>query len=249
MFKCEWCIQPYDGYTYPYLLPCCNKSICDMCLRKIEIKTLFECLICGREMPSNGLAVNHELDKLVIESFAQPQPINKQELDSLDLLADELSFKINNGELQVIEECSELKRQVQLAKEQLIASSNNNQQLNTRIEVNAEIMISQIVDLQKDYTQNLSKIETTKKEMTSRISILIEQHKSFLLQTNNMSENENLTRNETFKRKIDREKESIRAKIFSNQIIKFEANHSLNEEGTLGRFKSEQIIFTVSIYN
>ena len=134
LLKCEHCHQAYDGYDSPRILPCCSKTVCHLCIKKLErsnrkSETTFECVVCGEEfeMPSKGLPVNEELDKLILDSPGEVEPPknsdalkHEKELIKLENLISKFIFEMENGDHLITDDCDELKRQVQLAKEELI---------------------------------------------------------------------------------------------------------------------------------
>ena len=191
ILKCQHCSQPYDGYHPPRILPCCNKSVCHLCITKLETsinrsETTFECVICGEdfEIPSKGLPVNEELDKLILESPTEIEPPknnevlkSEKELSKLENFISKFIFEMENGDHLIKEDCDELKREVQLAKEELILEverlsetikymKSNKEGIILKIEEKAELLMSQISQFEKNSIQNYSQIilASTKKE-------------------------------------------------------------------------------------
>ena len=134
LLNCEHCLQSYGQYYPPRILPCCAKTICDTCAHQIQrqIKeNKFKCSVCSKDslMPINGFLVNNVVVKLITKqlkeiSRGQEAEKLKQNLRDLEDLINKLVFEMENGEYFIKEDCRELRRQVQLAKEEKIEEIN-----------------------------------------------------------------------------------------------------------------------------
>jgi hypothetical protein len=127
LLNCEHCTQPYDEYYPPRILPCCEKTICYKCVQLTQSKVKdnnFKCIACNQDekIPSNGFIVNRAVVRLIAK---QPKEISrgqeaeklKENIREVENLNNKLVFEMGNGEYLITEDCKELRRQVQLAKE------------------------------------------------------------------------------------------------------------------------------------
>ena len=134
LLKCENCSQQYDEYYPPRILPCCGKTICCKCVQLIEKKSKnnkFKCIVCNEEktLPKIGFQVDRTAARLI---ELQPKEILRgpeaeklrQNLGELEKKVNKLIFEMENGEYLITEKCKELKREVQLAKEEKIEEIN-----------------------------------------------------------------------------------------------------------------------------
>ena len=180
----------------------------------------------------------------------------KTELKNLNKLAYELKSQINTGQYLIEEHCNEIKQQVQLAKKETIFKLKKESEKNIKlefeikekflkIEERADKMLNEIDAFKQSSIKGYLKIdEKTKEETVQRVDDLIEQQKASLTQ----SQSEEKTLND-FKGKLEQEREAIKATIFSNQFINFEAKNILEENELIGHFKYERIVYDVIIKN
>ena len=80
-------------------------------------------------MPNDGFIVNQLAVKLITKkpkeiSRGQEAEKLKENFRSLDEMVNKLIFEMNNGEYLITEDCKELRRQVQLTKEEKIEEIN-----------------------------------------------------------------------------------------------------------------------------
>ena len=262
---CQHCHQLYNQYHKPRILPCCSKTVCHLCVQLIERamkknETKFKCIACDSitEMPSKGFYVNEDLDRLLLSSqHRDKEPISdeekmeiKSEESKLDILAMELKHQLSEGEYYIGESCNEIKRKVQLAKEESVLkieeeSETNNESASVKeekilkIEVRADEMINEIDAYKQNLMQKFLKIDKkSKEEIIKRVDDLIEQRKASLSSNSDGDD-------DIFKRKIEREKEAIKSTVFSNQIMKFELSSHFEEDELIGHFNYEKIVCNV----
>jgi len=118
----------------PRILPCCEKTVCYKCFQSIHEKSkdgIFKCLSCKQEetMHKKGFIVNKPLMEFITKKpkniYRGSEAENlKQNIAVLEEIVRKLSFEIENSEYLIRKECTELIRQVQLAKEKLIDEIN-----------------------------------------------------------------------------------------------------------------------------
>ena len=128
LLNCDHCLKPYNEYSPSKLLPCWGGTICYECVEKIEKQARnnkFKCIACKLEetIPVNGFIVNNVAVKLITreanEILRGPEAENlKQNLRDIESLVKKLESEMNNGDCFIFEDCNELRRQVQLAKEE-----------------------------------------------------------------------------------------------------------------------------------
>ena len=134
ILNCEHCFQPYGEYYPPRILLCCQKTMCYKCVQLIENQAKnnkYKCISCNKEatIPDDGFMLNKTLVKLIakkpteIPRGSEAEKL-KQNLRDLEILVNKLLFETENGEYLIFEDCRELKRQVQSAKEEKIEEIN-----------------------------------------------------------------------------------------------------------------------------
>lgn len=269
LLKCQHCNQPYEEYFSPRILPCCSKTICQHCVRFMSRKSLdnkshqmrslerkssrkatYKCLICQEEgiMPSKGLPVNEAVALLM---GVQPKEVSrgaeaeklKQNIIDLDNLANKLNFELDNGEHLIKEHCTDLKRQVQLAKEERIGQiSNQGDLMIERIESYEQNCIQKYQEMKK-----IKKIE--KKELLTQVTNVIQKQKSYLNQLR-IDDNETIASNESlneFKFRLEQERENVKKLVFNNQLMKFDVNTTKVGQELLGTLDFERVSLKVLV--
>ena len=267
LLKCQHCNQSYEEYFSPRILPCCSKTICQHCVRfmarkslenksnemrslerRSSRKTTFKCLICQEEsiMPSKGLPINEAVALLM---SAQPIEVSrgaeaeklKQNIIDLDNLANKLNFELDNGEHLIREHCTDLKRQVQLVKEERIREiRKKGDSLIERIENYQLNCIQKYQEMKK-----LKKIE--KKELLTQVNNVIQKQKTYLNQLK-INDNETIASNESlieFKSRLEQERENVKNLVFNNQLMKFDVNTTKVGEELLGLLDFETVSLKV----
>jgi len=169
-----------------------------------------------------------------------------------------LTDKLNNGEYSIEERCSELRRKVQLAKEEKILKIENEIKTDRQlaelafrlfqIEERGQELISQIDLYGIDLIRKYSEIKESKKEeIISRLNGLLEEQRVAFHQSkiNDGFENKGIT---SFEKQIEREKEAINIAVFNNQILKFKESESTADEDCIGELICEKIAYKVCIF-
>ena len=229
LLKCQKCLQPYDEYFSPRILPCCGKTICHKCVQSIEkeIKdNRFKCGLCTKSvaMPDNGLLVNEVANQLIAK---QPKEVYRGEetqklienLIDTETNLEKLTFELNNGDHLIKEECRELKRRVQLSKEKRIEE----------ISVHTETLLQIIDNYERECIYNYCKLRKDKANiLINQTNSTVKRQRDYLkkLQIDDrvtVSLNEKLNE---LKSLIEKERKSIQIATFSDEPLKFETNRS-----------------------
>ena len=244
LLKCDNCKRLYDAYDQPMILPCCDKTICSSCVELIQKNVKnnkFKCISCDEEdfMPKKGFSVNKAISKLIEK---QPKEVFrgdeaqklKSNIKSLEETLNKYLFEIENGEYLIKEECKELERQVQLAKEKRIEE----------IEKQTDILFKQISDSQESCIQKYNEIkldqyifDIDRYSLINETNKLIQNNKTYLQQLT-LNDKETINSNEKLKEMkeiLENEREQFKNKMFSSQLIEFEANNSTIDENLIGR--------------
>jgi hypothetical protein len=192
-----------------------------------------------------------------LASFSLLSLVSSFEFDSIKL-SDVVAFltdKLNNGEYSIEERCSELRRKVQLAKEEKILKIKNEIKTDRhlafrlfQIEERGQELISQIDLYGIDLIRKYSEIKESKKEeIISRLNGLLEEQRVAFHQSkiNDGFENKGIT---SFEKQIEREKEAINIAVFNNQILKFKESESTADEDCIGELICEKIAYKVCIF-
>jgi len=253
LLKCEVCSQPYGEYYPPRLLPCCDKTICYNCVQTIEIQSKnnqYTCIACKKEekMPNKGFGVNNIVSKLITRrpkeiSRGQEAEKLKQNLCELEKFVNKLIFEMENGEHLITENCNELRRKVQLAKEEKIEEINKLcDSLFLKIETYEE-------KCKCNYKEMNELIKQKANELIKSVNESIQQQNAYLRQLaiddkNTMECNQKM---DELKKQIEKERKNIKKSMFGNQIMKFEANITLLNEEILGTLYDHTLDFTVII--
>jgi len=129
ILKCSRCKERLDE---PTMLPC-GDTVCSLCLKLIHASNKkFKCIVCNNEhtMPENGLPINKALRALWP---IQPKEVYRsQAVETLKETLNTMRKKISllqtasdNSSDRIKDECIELRRQVQLATDQVIEQIND----------------------------------------------------------------------------------------------------------------------------
>jgi hypothetical protein len=240
LLNCEHCSHPYDEYYPPRILPCCEKTICYKCVQITQSKVkdnIFKCIACNQDekIPSNGFIVNRAVVRLIAK---QPKEISrgqeaeklKQNIREVENLNNKLIFEMGNGEYLVNEDCKELRRQVQLAKEEKIQEINKHcDALFVKIDIFEEKCISKYNEMNEP--------KQKANELINLVNDSIQQQNMYMRQLN-IDDKDTMARNEKMselKEKIETERKNIKKSMFENQIMRFEANKTLLEKDFLGK--------------
>ena len=254
VLKCEHCIKPYGEYYPPRILPCCGKTICYSCVESIEKQVKnnrFKCIACKKEkkMPNNGFLVNSVAVKLLA---TQPKEISrgqeaeklKKNLYDLEQLVNKLLFEMDKGEYIIRDDCRELRRQVQLAKEERI------EEINKYCDA-LFVKIDHYEEKCKSKSKEMNEAKKKANELIKSVNNFIQKQNEHLRQLK-FDDNElmasNLRMNE-LKMQIEKERKNIKKSIFGNQIMKFETNSNKAGEEFLGKLTYHILDFTVIIQN
>ena len=255
LLKCENCSQQYDEYSPPRILPCCGKTLCYTCIQSIEKQlknNKFKCIACNKEdtIPNNGFQINNAIVKFISK---KPKEISrgievdklKQNLLYLESLVNNLLFEMDNGAYIITEACKELRRQVQLAKEEKIEEINQQcDALFLKIDAYEEKCKSKYKEMNESVKQKANKLIKSVNES-------IKKQNEYLKQLM-IDENEAIKCNQKMdelKAKIEEERKNIKKSMFDNQIMKFETNTATIGEEFLGKLMQHTFDFTVIIQN
>ena len=149
---------------------------------------------------------------------------------------------MENSEYLITEECRELIRQVQLAKENRIEE----------VTVRSESLFEQIEVYKLKCIQKYNQIEGKEtlqqtEEKINQINSSIAEHKAYLSRLD-ISDKKSAVCNEKITELIEsvqKEREKIKILMFNNQMLKFQANRSEICDNILGCLKYETIAYTV----
>jgi hypothetical protein len=250
LLTCENCSQPFDEYYPPRMLPCCGKTICYTCvqLTKKQVKNNeFKCIVCNKDetIPKNGFQVDRTAARLIAKkpkeiSRGQEAEKLKQNICDLDKLVKKLIFEMDNGEYLITEDCQELRRQVQLAKEEKIEEINQQ----------CDLLFIKIDTYEKTCISKYKEMNDAKKkanELIKSVNESIQQQNAYLRQLK-IDDNETSECNQKMdelKEKIEKERKNIKKSMFDNQIMKFEVNVTQLNEEILGKLILRKFDFTV----
>ena len=252
LLYCAHCSQPYDEYYKPRILPCCNKTICNTCVHLIEKQTkdnIYKCIACNKyeAMPSKRFQVNTLAVKLLEK---QPKEVSrgpeadkfKQNLRDLEILVNRLILAMENGEVFITDECKELRRQVQLAKEEKIQELENHcDALFKKIDSYEEICKIKYKEMNeaKQKTNELIKIVNDSiRQQNAYLSQLTIDDYEVMVKTQKVNE---------LRVKIEKEIKNIEKSIFGNHVMKFEAKKTMTDEELIGKLITSRLDLTVII--
>ena len=252
LLNCENCFQQYDEYYPPRMMPCCGKTICNTCIEKTNNQlneNKFKCIVCKKEQPMSidGFIVNQLAVKLIER---KPKEISrgpeanklKQNICDLENLVSKLKFEMDNGDYVITEDCRELRRQVQLAKEQKIQE----------FEKRCDALFLKIDDYEEKCKSKYKEMNASKQkanELIKSVNDSIQKQNVYLRQLT-VDDQEIIKCNQKideFKSMIVGMKKNIKKSILGNQIMKFEANTALISEEHLGKLTLCTFDFTVII--
>ena len=173
------CPQCKDTYVRPKLLPC-GHSLCSYCIKvtALDLSNEFKCLVCKKvhSLPEDGFPTNEKLTNKLNKTFAkQKEKFNqyKSFMDSITAKLKQTEFELENKDYVITEYCSELKRQVQLAKElkfkelddlsdEMMAQidSFQKEKLNAILEANRAAFDSQLREMKEDLEKFNKQLDT-----------------------------------------------------------------------------------------
>ena len=254
LLKCENCFEAYDEYYPPRILPCCEKTICYKCVQKTDKQVKnnkFRCILCNKEelLPNNGFMVN----QLAVKFLAKkPKEISrgkeaerlKKTLYDLENLVGKLLFEMDNGEYLITEDCKELRRQVQLAREEKIEEINQKcDALFIKIDSHEEYCKSKYKESKK------SKLKAN--ELIELVNESIQKQHAYLRQLtiddkDTIAFNKNM---DELKVRIEIERKNLKKTMFGNQIMKFKANKSSISEEFIGNLIQDAMDFSVIFFS
>jgi len=149
---------------------------------------------------------------------------------------------MENGEYLITEDCNELRRKVQMAKEEKIEELNQQ----------CDLLFLKITAYEEKCIRNYKEMNDSKKktnELIKSVNESIQQQNAYLRQLK-IDDNETSECNnkmEELKNQLEKERKKFKKSICDNQIMKFEVNiHPLNEE-VLGKLFLRIFNFTVII--
>ena len=254
LLRCEHCKQFYDEYEPPKILPCCEKTICGKCVEIVQknIKNnKFKCISCNEEdtMPRKGFLVNKQIAKLIEK---QPKDIHrgdeaeklKSNIKSLEETLKKYLFEIENGEYLIKEDCKELERQVQLAKEKRIEE----------IEKQTDVLLKQINGFQETCIQKYNEMKEPEQKaggLINEVNNVIQHNKTYLQQLT-LRDNETINSNNKLKEikdKLETKREQLKVKMFDNKSMKFEPNNTPIDVNLLGILQETTVSTVINFIN
>lgn len=249
LLKCNHCKQPFDEYSDPRLLTCCSQTVCQRCVAEMEkkVKTnkkkLFKCVACKEESgwPEKGLPVNKLAAKLIAE---QPKEVYrsqkceelKQCLTDLKHLNAKLSFEINNNyEDTVKDHCNEQKRLIQLSYEEKC------QEMKTLYEQ----LVQRVDDYEMKCNQNLKAFHAQQqtRDLVNQVNSFVDDNTVYLNRTRIDEKDvcDSIKKIKELKANIEKERLAIKTTVFSEKLMKFEAEKSQMNEAIIGCIQLESI--------
>ncbi len=241
LLKCEACEKSLNAqYFVPRILPCCGKTICHVCVQITEDQlnnNNNKCMAaCGIILlrNTNGFPINYALVELIAK---QPKEISRGpeadrlllSLDDLENLINKLIFESENGDFLIMEDCNELRRQVQLTKEEKMQE----------IDEHCDALFKKIATYEEMCIREYKQINESKQrvnEFIKSIQHAIQIQYEYLMQLR-IDDKETIICNQKMqelKTQIESERKIIRKSIFHNKMMNFDANKSLIDEKLLG---------------
>jgi hypothetical protein len=254
LLNCEHCSEPLEEHYHSIILPCCDKTICNTCVQQIEKQAKenkFKCIACNQVemMPKNGFQVSEPPNTQLIANQTrerlrgQAAEKLKQNLHDLENRINKLMFEIGDGECSIRKDCNQLRKQVQLAKENKIAEINKHY----------EGLLKKIDTFEEKHVRKYNEMNIMSKqqdnEFVKLVNDSIQQQKDYLMQLK-INDKETKACNEKIddlKKKIEKERKNIKKSIFNNQCMKFEANTTSLDEASLGKLIQDTFDFDVII--
>ena len=215
------CFGCKNKYYEPRLLPCGN-SLCHFCVTEKTIVNVieFECIMCKNihQIPEDGFPLNspliYQLNKRVENDKMKDVHKFKTIIADIGKKLEEAEFELSNGEYVIKEHCIELRRQVQLAKEEKIQLINDtSDDLIKRIDIYESDRLTSYLKVNKDqFTNILSKIK-------SEISRCNENMLELVIGSKILNRELNLVRN--LQARLATEKENIQSLLFKCELLEF----------------------------
>ena len=249
LLRCQNCKQTYDENQPPRILTCCSKTVCYLCIKSMVLlkkeaeSVMLKCILCQEDcfiteenLPVNDLAVAF-LSTRAREVYRGDEAQRlKQNLNRLDSLATQLKHEIEFDEELIKEECNQLRKKIELAKDKRIGDINQSFSiLFNKIDIYEEKCIRNSKETNQLKQQAMKLIE--------QVNISIQKHKNYLNQLR-IDEKEIRDSNEKlddFKARIESERENLKSFRMNNTLIKFEATETLDDENLIGNLNYEII--------
>jgi len=239
LLRCQLCGEEYSQYDSPRMLPC-GKTVCDNCVSIFKRKSsndLFRCDLCLYKhlMPNREVfPLNHVIITLLKQQKQfQKQPSLDQQTQETDLnvLIDEMSYEINNGEFKIKEHCNSLRKKV---------ASSTEHKINRIKEIN-ESILQKINDYEnvclRMFNSN-NELKQKIKALTNDTNKLVRENKEFMKKFHSKTDEEKIEQlNEKFKSL----KSNINYYLFNKEILEFESNENKIDESLLGILKTKEI--------
>jgi len=193
-------------------------------------------------MPKNGFQVNRAVSKLIVKKEIPRGPEAqklKQNISELENLVNKLLFEIENGEYLIAEDCRELRRQVQLAKEEKIEEINKHcDALILKLDAYEERCKSKYKEMNEQKQKANELIKSSNESINKQNAYLRK------LTIDDKEAIDYIHKMNEFKTQIEEERKSIKKSIFSYHM-KFERNKTKIDEKILGELILPKFVFTV----
>ena len=239
LLKCNHCLQAYNDYEEPRMIPCCSQTICQECVSKIELVAgKYTCLACKQvnvTIPDTGFPVN----KLAVQlKEGQPKEVYrsgqceklKSCLVGLQKACEQLTFEMKNYESTILEQCNETRRRVQLAYDEKLE------------EMSAfhASLIQKVNDYEKKCLEHAVKIniENTQrsKDLIEQVNEFIEKQRAYMSQVK-IEDSEvaaSILKLNELKEDIEHERFCVKKTVFADGQMEFERDSDPLTEDIIG---------------
>ena len=242
------CTKCHERLDEPRILQC-HSVICSYCAKLIKIKNnKFECIVCNEShyMNDNELPISKEIKKLL---DLQPVQVSRgrsydkleKTLQAIDSVYTQILSGIKNGSDYIEEYCSNLKNELQLAKEEHIQA----------LEEYNQKMINEIDKYKKE---KIAKLET-KSDLKNDFDHLLEELKAFSIKSNICLKNNKIdddlidkvaTDGEKLLGKAKKENNFLQCILFDRQQLVFIRNQEkLGFNKIIGKLDNQLIISSI----
>ena len=228
---CNYC---HEIFQNPILLTCCNESICKAHIEELissSTSSEFTCPLCNGENQLNSKFNFNKFMQKMLENELHKFKIDskyKNVFNSLKNEIENLETILNNSDSIIVDKMSELKRQVDLDREQL------------KIEIDelADGLIQQLQvyedKFRAEYKKNFELENLNSLAESSRIHLNEYEKVLSSFSANKEGQDEKKNQSENLIRLIQTKKKRAKNALFSNLLIKFRPVET-NKEDLFGR--------------